>query len=82
MALWTLPNRAEIFTQPSMTARNVMGGVITYLLSLAVCCGLLHMTPFCWEPKASHKESVSMLVAYALDLGGRRSEQQLEVKCA
>ena len=23
-----------------------------------------------------------MLVAYALDLGGRRSEQQLEVKCA
>ena len=48
MALWTLPNRAEIFTQPSMTARNVMGGVITYLLSLAVCCGLLHMTPF-WD---------------------------------
>jgi len=27
-------------------------------------------------------QMLDLLVAYALDLGGRRSEQQLEVKCA
>jgi len=32
--------------------------------------------------KREERKDVFVLVAYALDLGGRRSEQQLEVKCA
>jgi len=80
-----------------MTKRTLLGiitGRMVFALALMLCfCGNLALNPgTSWILRIAFAAlktdgtvvawGARMLVAYALDLVGRRSEQQLEVKCA